>query len=412
MFTSPVKDLLNRANLIPVIFTPRGSSLPHLQTFLNQRRISTRLIRFYEWLAATVPVDFLERIEELGFAEKIYLDKTVKPPEVFDFSVADAQLLPVGLFAGMLRAPQTAFNPKWVATSESIKAIGGDRAHAQGFTGRGVKIAVTDSDSGIRFDQHVQLRGKTSSTTVVKTAGATSGHGTMVSTIAAGRRIHDTRSRVPVIGVAPDAEVLGIKALATPLGFGSVSAILDGIGLAIQNESDIVNLSLGGKPEANPEEDALVIGVNKAADRILVICAAGNEGPRPATLSSPAVSRKIISTASVNARTRQVSNFSSRGPPPPTVAAPGELIYSGIAIETLLDLMGEDNFGDGYAAWSGTSFSCPEVAGLIACAVEAWRRKGVRLTNELVFKLLRERSGNVQSNDVGYGVIQWEWIKP
>ncbi len=102
---------------------------------------------------------------------------------------------------------------------------------------------------------------------------------------------------------------------------------------------------------------------------VVLIWSAGNEGPGPMTLRSPADRAASLDNAFSVGSTQLgppflISNFSSRGPagsdcgPPeyrtkPEVVAPGTSIYSAIP-------------PDGYTMLSGTSMAGPHVAGVVA----------------------------------------------
>ncbi len=97
---------------------------------------------------------------------------------------------------------------------------------------------------------------------------------------------------------------------------------------------------------------------------IVTIFAAGNEGPNPFTIRSPAnrIASPLNSFAvgAIDQNTLQVASFSSRGPSTcdsvtikPEVVAPGIQIYSA-------------DKGGGYKLRSGTSMSAPFIAGMVA----------------------------------------------
>lgn len=171
------------------------------------------------------------------------------------------------------------------------------------------------------------------------------GHGTHVAgTIAA------VQNAKGVVGVAPEAELLIVKVLDRN-GSGAYEWIINGIYYAIEQQADIISMSLGG-----PEDvEELHTAIKKAvASNILVVCAAGNEGDgRDSTdeFGYPGAYNEVISVGAVNLD-RQSSDFSNSNNEVDLVA-PGEKILSTF-------LRGK------YATLSGTSMATPHVSGALA----------------------------------------------
>lgn len=216
--------------------------------------------------------------------------------------------------------------------------------------GRGVKVAVLDT--GCDSD-HPDLKAR-----IIGGRNFTdddegdpeifkdyNGHGTHVAgTIAA------AENEDGVVGVAPEADLLIIKVL-NKQGSGQYDWIVQGIYYAIEQQADIISMSLGG-PEDVPE---LHEAVKKAvASQILVICAAGNErdrDDRTDELGYPGCYNEVISVGAINFD-RHASEFSNSNNEVDLVA-PGEDILSTVP-------------GGKYATFSGTSMATPHVAGALA----------------------------------------------
>jgi len=131
------------------------------------------------------------------------------------------------------------------------------------------------------------------------------GHGTAAAMIAAG--VPHEGPMGWVSGVAPRAWIGNYKVFGTP-GFNSSTteaALLKAIDDAIADEMDILNLSLGSDIAERIEDDILVQAVENAARAgVLVVVAAGNNGPDWTTISSPATAPSALSVgASTNSRT-------------------------------------------------------------------------------------------------------------
>lgn len=194
-------------------------------------------------------------------------------------------------------------------------------------------------------------------------------HGTHVSGIIGG---NGQMSNGLYKGVAPACNLLPIKVLNSQ-GTGSPDVILDGIQWIIQNMDKynikVVNISIGTKVSScKDEESALVKAVDAMWDLgITVITSAGNYGPEYNTITTPGISRKVITVGasqvliSQDAHGKALTSYSGKGPTPcqipkPDITAPGSHIISC------------STFKNGYISKSGTSMSTPIVSGAAALA--------------------------------------------
>ncbi len=185
-------------------------------------------------------------------------------------------------------------------------------------TGDGVTIAIIDT--GIH--QHPDLTNRiTEFVDFINNetnAYDDNGHGTHCAGDAAS-------ASVKYMGPAPKANLVGVKVL-DKLGSGSLETVMQGVEWCIQynrNNSDkkidIISMSLGAPPQ---EDDPMVKIVEAAWTAGIVVCvAAGNDGPDNNTISSPGISKAVITVGALDDRntdnTRNdddVAGFSSRGP--------------------------------------------------------------------------------------------------
>lgn len=190
-----------------------------------------------------------------------------------------------------------------VKAKEAFARIGGmERA------GAGMKIAIVDS--GIDHDhpglsdaslsapagypkgtRDSDYAGVNSKVIVARAYSAPtpadySGHGTGVAMAAAGRA-----HQAPVgelSGVAPRAYLGNYKVFPdSPNAGASASTIVRAIEDAANDGMDVINLSLGSTPAANPSFDVVTRAVERVAARgIVVVTAAGNAGSDIGTLST------------------------------------------------------------------------------------------------------------------------------
>ncbi|TDL76403.1 S8 family peptidase [Peribacillus frigoritolerans] len=234
---------------------------------------------------------------------------------------------------------------------EGVDMIQAPALWSKGFKGKDVLIAVIDTGCDA---QHPDLEGR-----VIGGRNFTdddngdpevftdySGHGTHVAgTIAA------VNAESGVIGVAPEAKLLILKALAGEEGSGAYEWIINAIEYAISEKADIISMSLGG-PSDVPELHEVI---QKAVqNQILVVCSAGNEGDgnsKTSEFSYPGCYNEVISVGAISLQ-RKSSYFTNSNNEIDAVA-PGEKIISTIP-------------GGKYAVFSGTSMSAPHVSGALA----------------------------------------------
>lgn len=161
------------------------------------------------------------------------------------------------------------------------------------------------------------------------------GHGTHVSgTIAASGSL---------TGVMQKATVFPVKVLGDD-GYGSEYWTMKGIVYAADQGADVINMSLGGGPASEAEENACNYAVSKGT---VIVAASGNEGWD--NVSYPAAYDSVIAVGSVG-REKVKSYFTNFGKGL-ELMAPGENIYSTLP-----------NNSEGIN--SGTSMASPHVAGV------------------------------------------------
>ncbi|WP_442857127.1 S8 family peptidase [Bacillus sp. FJAT-45037] len=267
-----------------------------------------------------------------------------------------------------------------------VPHVQGTAGHDLGFTGNGVKVAILDT--GID-NTHEDLAANVKGGHSVFTDAANldpfydeDGHGTHVAgTVAA------INNDLGVLGVAHQADLYAVKVLNNS-GSGSYAGIAAGIEWAIQNDMDIVNMSLGGSQSSAILKEFCDLAY---AEGLLVVAAAGNEGNRGGnndTVGYPAKYDSVIAVAAVDQNNNRPT-FSSTGPAV-ELAAPGANILSTTP-------------NNRYAAYNGTSMASPHVAGVAAQILEA----KPTLSNVEVRELLRLSAKDLgNSRQFGYGLVQ------
>lgn len=192
------------------------------------------------------------------------------------------------------------------------------------------------------------------------------GHGTHICGIIGG---DGSASGGRYQGVAPGAGMIGVKIL-DHKGNGMVYNLEKGVDWVLENRIQygirIANISIGMFPKVGSEDRNIIIkSVEKLWDMgIVVVAAAGNNGPRPGTITYPGISRKIITVGTTQNRYAQKS-YSGRGPTPFCIMKP-EVVAPGAKIVSCRNIKG------GYAEKSGTSMATPVVSGAICRLLEKY----------------------------------------
>jgi serine protease AprX len=295
---------------------------------------------------------------------------------------------------------------KWNLDVANRNVIGSDRVrrnseltsanHGSPVTGRGVTVAVLDTgvdgmhgDISGRVIQNVKLADTQSlgvgfnypvSSANLPNTDLVYGHGTFVAGIIAG---NGQQSAGKYAGVASGANILGISA-----GDATLLFILSGFDYLLTNAQAfnvrVVNCSFSANTVFDVN-DPVNIATKMLTDAdINVVFSAGNTGPGPDTLNPYSVAPWVIGVGATDNGGR-LADFSSRGEfgSPlfrPTLVAPGVKTVS-LRPSTLVSITTVSGLGEAdsqlsaselpyYTTGSGTSFSAPQVAGVIALMLE------------------------------------------
>ena len=225
--------------------------------------------------------------------------------------------------------------------------------------GSGSKIAILDTGiatNSEEFSGRIKL-----CLSFVGTANCEDdhGHGTHVAGTAAGSNY----------GVAPEAEIYAIKVCdyqgycyddAIRQGIIAARSGPDGI-IGTEDDATVISMSFGGNSGLSRKTYRELQNAYKQG--IILVAAAGNDGPYPSSIDYPAAYPEVISVAALDS-SDNVPYWSSRGSSSSTckknpasskcleVAAPGVNILSTLP--------------GGTGCWSGTSMATPHVSGTVA----------------------------------------------
>jgi Subtilase family/Viral BACON domain len=285
-------------------------------------------------------------------------------------------------------------------------------------------------------------------------AGAQEGHGFLNSNIVGGfnsgtgSAVEDASGYNYGLGIAPFAKV-GITAIfgngaSTPTAWESTAY---GQTARISSNSWGFTGAAAKKYDANAQEyDRIVRDAQTGTagnQQMIVVFAAGNDGSGANTVSSPATAKNVI-TAAASENVRQtgtdgcavansgadsandIINFSSRGPVnsaggdgrvKPDLSAPGTHIEAGIPQSNYTGASVCDKYwpaGQTLYGWSsGTSHSCPAIAGGMALVFQDFINKSIGTPSPAMAKAILMSSaaymggtgagGNLPSNSQGMG---------
>ena len=239
------------------------------------------------------------------------------------------------------------------------------------YTGKGIGVCILDT--GIY--EHIDFTGRIWTfydfLDFKRRPYDDNGHGTHVAGLVAG---DGTASMGKYRGAAPGCGIIALKVL-DRYGTGSQDDVLRALRWIRENRQQyrirVVNISVGTTCNSKRSHARLLESVEQLWDEgVVVVTAAGNQGPRPGSITAPGSSKKVITVGSSDLLEGR-SAISGRGPTAecvckPDIVAPGNKIMSCVPGKPY-----------SYGVKSGTSMSTPLVTGAIACALE----KNPALTN-------------------------------
>ncbi|GAA5443419.1 hypothetical protein Misp06_01595 [Microbulbifer sp. NBRC 101763] len=340
---------------------------------LQQRKLITshnhRFTRAVNAISATARVDQLPAIAAMPEVRAVTRDRQVRA-----FQAGSLQ---------QVRAPEV-----WAIRDAQDRAV----------EGQGTSIAIIDTgidytheDLGGCFGNGCRVVGGYDFVNDDSDPMDDDSHGTMVAGVAA--------------AVAPAAKLYAYKVL-NNYGFGSESNIIAAIEAALDPDGnpqtddavDVINLSLGG---AGGNNSVLSVAANNAMRAgVVVVAAAGNDGPFLNSIGSPGSAEEIVTVGAVDGA-GNLADFSSRGMFGTSLdlssnSVKPEMLAPGVDITSA-------NLGGGFQTGSGTSFAAPHVAGAAALL----RQLHPELTSAEIKALLVNRASQVDGKlaEVGNGQL-------
>ena len=97
-------------------------------------------------------------------------------------------------------------------------------------------------------------------------------------------------------GVAPKADIYGVRVFGCE---GSTDVTVDAIEWAVDNDMDVINMSLGSS-FGTKDDPSAVASTNAAKAGVIVVTSAGNSGPSQYITGSPGTAEGAIATAAID----------------------------------------------------------------------------------------------------------------
>ena len=205
------------------------------------------------------------------------------------------------------------------------------------------------------------------------------GHGTHVAGIIAAKGL-----KMPE-GIVPQCKLIAVRVLATMTqgdkryGAGLLDNINTAIKWAVDNDADIINMSLGIKHEYGglPHEEVINYAISKG---VTIVAASGNDGTNDKYY--PGALPGVLAVGAVDDQDN-IAPFSTYGAHV-SLVAPGTNIYSSYLNQT-------------YALSSGTSQAAPFVSGAVALLKSFALQNGYKLSDSQVKYILKHTSDKPDS---------------
>lgn len=243
-----------------------------------------------------------------------------------------------------------------------------------------------------------------------------SGHGTHVAGCMCGSgKLSEGKYK----GIAPESRLVVGKVLDYK-GDGIIENMAVGIEWVLKNRKKydirILNISIGMGESADKDRMNALLELVDEAWRcgLVVVCAAGNSGPKPMTISPIGARKRVITVGCHEGgyfgnREHLCESYSGRGPSPyemkkPDIVAPGTDI---ISCNAFFERRGW-HYRNAYVAKSGTSMATPIVSGAIALLLQ----KYPFYSNEQVKRKLQNTARDLKEpwNKQGFGMLQINYL--
>jgi hypothetical protein len=232
------------------------------------------------------------------------------------------------------------------------------------------------------------------------------------------------------IGIAPNAQVLSIRVLGDD-GSGTYVDVIEGIQYAVANKETfdirVMNLSLSGWARSPYFADPLNRAVEEAwAAGIVVLAAAGNEGPYAESITVPGNDPYVITIGAVDSNKTpgywaddSLANFSSSGPTLDGFVKPDLLVPGGNVVSYMFNDGDTDpetssspalvldhpdySVNSSMFRMNGTSMSTAVASGVVALILEA---HPTMTPDQVKYRLMASTQTAVANDQLMYSPLQ------
>ena len=256
--------------------------------------------------------------------------------------------------------------------------------------GNGIKIAVIDSGVNVNHPDLINNI-KTGYNFIDNNYDVNDDcdHGTCVSGLIAAES-----NDFGMLGIAPESFIYPLKVLHKVDGnrcSGYISDVVQAIEWSIENNMDIINMSLGSSSQLHSVEIALDMAYDAG---ILIVASAGNDGNKSICddndcVCYPASYDSVIAVSAMT-RTDTIASYSSRGPEI-ELTAPGTSVYTTAS-------NGE------YRWFSGTSCAAPIISGVAALLMAKYPEKTNVEIREKLIEICMDLGQEGRDILSGYGI--------
>lgn len=381
--------------------------IPVNQNYVNQfKTAGAKIIGTSKWLNAVLietNPEILGKISKLDFVKNIDGNQDIRGAKVSNTSEFIGTIDKFGSYEE--------FN--YGNSLNQIQQLGVDEMHKNGFTGKGILVAVFDAgfDKANTMDAFKHLF---SAKKIVKTYDFVSNDTTVFESHwhgTAAMSCIGAKLNAQLVGTAPDADF----ALYRTEDIGSETRIEEVYWLfAAENADslgvDVINSSLGYYSFDNPTTNYKFEDLNgdktisaRAADfavarGIMVVNSAGNEGNNNWNhIVTPADADSVISVGAVDVL-GNTAGFSSPGPNAKNTLKPE---VSARGSQTTVAISNPNA-----SSSSGTSFSAPLIAGMVASLKQQFPQYSAMKIRELLIKSASKYE--TPDNKIGYGIPSYK----
>ncbi|WP_397536802.1 S8 family serine peptidase [Rummeliibacillus pycnus] len=284
---------------------------------------------------------------------------------------------------------------KGIIPLANMRMLGVQNAWNQNLTGRGVKVATFDTGVAnipalANVKKYSFVEDDPATPDDESSPLDTDGHGTAVAGIIAGQ-VSKPLADGYLVGLAPDVELYSVKVF-DPTG-AKMETILKAVEWAIENNIDIINMSLGTE-----QDDPILYQAIKKANTagITMVAAAGNEG-NAHDVDYPAKYSEVIAVSSID-NAKMLWKKSNTG-------SQVEYTAPGVNIYTLSPTRS-------YVQMSGTSMSAPHVTGMIALLKQQYPTYTPSELRHVIRNYTIDLGNKGRDSLFGYGILNTAITNP